>query len=291
MYTYNDLLADLNRIQRMGARIGHIGLASLSFADAKLAILTDCRLGAAVSGRMIPYAHIGSTEGAQIIVQGAIHAREHITAKLIVEQIYYILQCGGETLKKGGMYFIPMTNPNGVTLAQFGLESVYGCARRNFLLRVNGEAGCDFSLWKANLNAVDLNVNFPAEWGTGICNVRCPSPTNYIGASPASEPETRALMRFFKKVHPWRIVSFHQPLHGVDIADKNVTFSRRLARALRLPAEKVTCGGVCGGTMTQWYNSHFKGTAITVEYGASPSKHLMQVQAPRELLHFFGAHR
>lgn len=137
---------------------------------------------------------------------------------------------------------------------------------------------------RQNAHGVDINRNFPTGWvhTTG----------HYAsGPRPASEPETRALMGFFRKVRPWRIVSFHQPLHAVDVADKNRTFSHRLARALRLPATTVRCGGVCGGTMTQWYNAHFAGTAITVEYGASPSRHLMDVEAPRELLHLFGAHR
>jgi murein peptide amidase A len=137
---------------------------------------------------------------------------------------------------------------------------------------------------RKNARGVDLNRNFPTGWvhTTG----------HYAsGPRPASEPETRALMRFFKRVNPSRVISFHQPLHAVDVADKSPRFSHRLARALRLPASTVTCGGVCGGTMTQWFNAHFKGTAITVEYGAAPSHRRMAVAAPRELLRFFGAHR
>ena len=137
---------------------------------------------------------------------------------------------------------------------------------------------------RQNARGVDLNRNFPTKWvhTTG----------HYAsGRKPASEPETRALMRFLGQVKPWRIISFHQPLHAVDTDNKNPGFSRRVARALHLPAQKVRCGGVCGGTMTQWYNAHFPGTAITVEYGASPSRRRMNVDAPRQLLHLFGAHR
>jgi g-D-glutamyl-meso-diaminopimelate peptidase len=182
------LLADIGGLRRLGGRISYIGWTA--------------------AGRMIPCVHIGSAQGAQIIIQSAIHAREHITAKLAVEQAYYCLR--RISLKPaGGIYFIPMVNADGVSLAQFGLDAVRSGARRSFLLQVNGAEGTDFTLWKANLNAVDLNVNFPADWGTGAQNVREPAPASYIGPAPASEPETRALMAFTRKVKPALTLSYH----------------------------------------------------------------------------------
>ena len=137
---------------------------------------------------------------------------------------------------------------------------------------------------RQNAHGVDLNRNFPFNWAhlTG----------NYAsGPRPASEPETRAMMRFLKAVHPFRVVSFHQPLYAVDTATKNRRFSRRLAHSLQLPRHTVTCGGGCHGTMTSWYNHRYHGTAITAEYGTHPSRHRMRVEAPRQLLRLFGAHR
>ena len=49
------------------------------------------------------------------------------------------------------------------------------------------------------------------------------------GAHPASEPETRAMMRFLTDVDPDYVLSFHQPLHGVDTDNKRPGFSRRVA--------------------------------------------------------------
>ena len=66
-------------------------------------------------------------------------------------------------------------------------------------------------------------------------------------------------------------------------------FSRRVARTLHLPATTLDCGGVCHGTMTVWFNHHFKGSALTVEYGARPPRRLMRVTAPRQVLRIFGA--
>ena len=43
-------------------------------------------------------------------------------------------------------------------------------------------------------------------------------------------------------------------------------------RTLHLPATTLDCGGVCHGTMTGWFNHHFKGFALTVEYGAHPPR-------------------
>ncbi len=111
------------------------------------------------------------------------------------------------------------------------------------------------------------------------------------GRRPASEPETRAVMAFLEEIDPVRVVSFHQPLNGVDTDTLDPRFARRLARALRLPRTSLDCGGLCHGTMTMWFNHRMCGSALTVEYGARPPRHRMVVQAPRQLLGALGAHR
>ena len=137
---------------------------------------------------------------------------------------------------------------------------------------------------RKNAHGVDLNRNYPFHWADL-------DGTYESGPKPASEPETRAMMGFLRSVHPKWILSFHQPLHGVDTDTKRPRFAKRVARALNLPAKSFTCGGVCHGTMTGWYNSHFKGNALTVEYGAHPGRHQMRVVAPRQVLSIFGAWR
>jgi protein MpaA len=98
-------------------------------------------------------------------------------------------------------------------------------------------------------------------------------------------------MAFLKDVRPRRVISFHQPLLGVDTDTKDPRFARRLARALRLPRTSLDCGGLCHGTMTGWFNHRFAGAALTVEYGARPARRRMVVEAPRQLLRVLGAHR
>jgi len=98
-------------------------------------------------------------------------------------------------------------------------------------------------------------------------------------------------MRFLADVRPSRILSFHQPLYGVDTDTKFPTFARRVARKLDLPAKVFHCGGVCHGTMTMWYNHRFRGGAVTAEYAAHPPRYRMRVRAPRQVLSIWGARR
>ncbi|GAB3781202.1 M14 family zinc carboxypeptidase [Nocardioides ungokensis] len=137
---------------------------------------------------------------------------------------------------------------------------------------------------RKNAHGVDLNRNFPYKWVDLDGNYES-------GRKPASEPETRAMMRFLSDVRPRWILSFHQPLHGVDTDTKRPTFARKVARHLDLPAKKFSCGSVCHGTMTMWFNHKFAGTALTVEYGATPPRRLMRVRAPRQVLSIWGARR
>jgi protein MpaA len=137
---------------------------------------------------------------------------------------------------------------------------------------------------RKNAHGVDLNRNYPYEWADLDGNYES-------GPGPASEPETKAMMRFLKRIKPRWILSFHQPLYGVDTDTKRPKFARRVARKLDLPTKRFDCGGVCHGTMTGWYNHKFKGAALTVEYGPNPTRRMMRVVAPRKVLSIWGAWR
>lgn len=134
-----------------------------------------------------------------------------------------------------------------------------------------------------NARGVDLNRNYPYRWA---------SSTDDSGSKPASERETRLFMRFFDRVDPDLVVSFHQPLNGVDTSHrKRPGFLRRLRDELRLPLKRMDCDGGCHGTLTQWFNRRHDGFAVTVELPADPSAHYLDRRGPRALLRALGASR
>jgi protein MpaA len=135
---------------------------------------------------------------------------------------------------------------------------------------------------RKNAHGVDLNRNYPYRW------IRQGGSYD-SGPRPRSEPETRAMMRFLSRVRPAYVLSFHQPLHAVDVTQRP-RFSERVARALGLPMSRLQCGSTCHGTMTMWFNHRFRGFALTVEYGASPSRARLRAAAGK-VLKLFGAWR
>lgn len=107
---------------------------------------------------------------------------------------------------------------------------------------------------------VDLNRNFPHRW----------IPRANSGPRPASGQETRVIMTFLNRVKPRYLVSWHQPLIGVDsYAVKDRGLMNRLSDGLDIEVRYLDCRGSCHGTMTGWYNTKHRGAAITVEYGAT----------------------
>lgn len=249
MYSYYDLLVDIDYLTRMGADLSYIGNTVL--------------------GRPIPMLHIGDYSPNQVLIQGSIHAREHITSQLIVEQIYYMLRVYGTNLGGGGIYFVPMVNIDGVMLCEFGLAEIPQ-SRRQFLLDVNGGSE-NFSLWKANINAVDLNTNFPARWGTGVQNVFAPAPSDYVGPYPASEPETQALMNATTRIYPQITISYHA--RGREIywefyqPEPNLSRDRRIGEVFSELTTYTLIDGTMGsaGGYKDWCIQDFYIPAYTFE--------------------------
>lgn len=221
-------------------------------------------IGTSFLGRPIFAMYVGTPyEVPQGIVQGGIHAREYITALLVLEQLRF-------GLCKGGVWFVPLTNPDGALLAECGIETVPGCYRRQNLVTINGGDG--FGRWKANGNSVDLNVNFDACWGRGKCNVRRPASENYIGTKPFSEPESRALRDFTLCVSPQFTLSYHTKgeeiywrFHQNCLAQiRDYRLAQALSAATGYPVRD--CPGSVGG-YKDWCICALGIPAFTVEVG------------------------
>ena len=100
------------------------------------------------------------------------------------------------------------------------------------------------------------------------------------------------MMAFLRAVRPTYVVSFHQPLHGVDTSYwKTRALARTLSRNLDLPRKRFTCNHGCHGTMTQWFNKRLPGAALTVEYGSRMTWRQKYVTGPTGLLASISATR
>ena len=112
---------------------------------------------------------------------------------------------------------------------------------------------------RGNARGVDLNRNFPNQW-------RRLGGAFYSGPRPASEPETRALMRLIRRVRPTVTIWFHQHLNMVVLTRGNLGLQRRFARLAGLRTGYIP--GL-SGTATGWSNATFPGTtAFVVELPA-----------------------
>ena len=225
--------------------------------------------GHSAEGRALYALFLGKHERPVGISQYAIHGREYITAALALEHIR-------RGVKRGGVWVLPLVNPDGALLSEKGISTVSAPWRREFLLRVNGSE--DFSLWKANADAVDLNVNFSARWGTGKSNLTRPAPENYIGSSPFCAPESLALKDFTYRVRPDYTVSwhtkgeeiywsFHQPFLRAA-RDKRLAKVLSASTGYPLREAKHSAGGY-----KDWCVETLKTPAFTVEIGRDEWEH------------------
>ena len=131
----------------------------------------------------------------------------------------------------------------------------------------------DFSLWKANGEGVDLNVNFDALWGEGLQNVFCPASENFVGFYPNSEREVRNLISFMLKEPIDLTLSYHTKgeviFYGFEVLseeslERDLEFAQVISKATRYEILK-TYGSV--GGFSDWVSLQLDIPAFTVEVG------------------------
>lgn len=152
----------------------------------------------------------------QILIFGAMHAREYITTQTVMRQLCEAIDAvngyGGtyrgvpdsELLQGVTIHFVPLSNPDGVAISQFGLNGINNESIRSQVAAIGG----DYEQWKANARGVDLNRNFDAGWYEFVGSPR-PAADRYKGTSPGSEPEAAALIKLTQDYHIKRAISYH----------------------------------------------------------------------------------
>lgn len=175
------------------------------------ALTTLQEIGQSVEGRSLYSFKLGTGEK-EILMDAAFHGREHMTTNVLMEMIesYLTAYVNGTTIGKYNVkeilnevsiVFVPMVNPDGVTLSQGGKVKTPVAK----LKAMNNNA--NFNRWKANVNGVDLNRQFNVNWH--LIKTTKPSFKEYKGTAPQTEPEAIAMKQMIDQGNHLAYVSYH----------------------------------------------------------------------------------
>jgi protein MpaA len=113
---------------------------------------------------------------------------------------------------------------------------------------------------RKNSRGVDLNRNFPYRWRGDVPH----SSGYYPGPRPASEPETRAVMAFVRRIQPDLSIWYHQPWGAVLACHGSPQIGVEYAKLVGM---RTSCRGTgLRGTAISWETNAVQGsTAFVVE--------------------------
>ncbi|MER2000128.1 MAG: M14 family zinc carboxypeptidase [Lysinibacillus sp.] len=232
-------------------------------------------IGKSVEGRSILSLKVG-TGKKQILMDASMHAREHMTTNVLMEMIdnysyHYIhhSKFAGynvrNVLNSVSIAFVPMINPDGVTLVQGGKVSTPIAT----LKKLKG-GSTNFKRWKANIRGIDLNRNWDVRWHR--LPVIAPKWELAKGPKPFSEPETIALRDFILKQPIKAYITYHSSGQIMFWEYGDGKGGKAKATALVRDLSRVTGYGIMKNSQTSataasepWVGKKKNAPAVTME--------------------------
>lgn len=180
-------------------------------------------VGSSVMGRKLTALHIGEGRR-QVFYNAAFHANEWITTPVLLkfaEEYAQAVAQGGQLygVRASWLYYgftlsmLPLVNPDGVDL-------VTGVLDQEEYRKQAEQIAEDYPHipfpqgWKANIEGVDLNLQFPAGWEEAKeikyeQGYESPAPRDFVGEAPLSAPESRAVYDYTKRSSFELILAYH----------------------------------------------------------------------------------
>jgi g-D-glutamyl-meso-diaminopimelate peptidase len=215
-----------------------------------------------------------------VLLIGAHHGREWLTTLLLMKMLetytdsYHNDNDYGtyttDIFDRVSLWFVPMMNPDGVTLQQSGLQQ-FPINHQNLLVYMN-KGSYDFKRWKANAMGIDLNRQYPAGWdeleGENTSNYQF-----YKGTKPFQAMETIAIAKFTQELNPSIAIAYHTAGREIFWKFNNGHLMKR-DRMIARKVSKLTGYKLAnppdtskGGGFTDWFITTFHKPAMTIEIG------------------------
>ncbi|MDS9997318.1 M14 family metallopeptidase [Bacillus atrophaeus] len=176
-------------------------------------------IGRSVLGRPLYELSVGAENAPKKVhMNASFHANEWITTSVLLKWFkeYCMALCENQPFfqfsplklfSQTSLSVVPLVNPDGVDLVLHG--SGFAGERQDFLNTLN-EQRTHFHEWKANINGVDLNKQFPSLWEIEKHRKpKEPSFRDFPGTAPLTEPEAMAMQRLITDHPPDRLIALH----------------------------------------------------------------------------------
>ena len=191
----------------------------------KFPFLDIGNIGYSSLGRTIPYIRFGKGKK-QVFYSASIHANEWITSVLLMKYIENlsfayennttIFDYRARFLYDNiSLYIVPMVNPDGVDLVVGNIEKYLPNIFNNAKILSDNYPNIPFpDGWKANINGIDLNLQFPALWNEAkeikySQGYTKPGPRDFVGKSPLIAVESINLYNFTISKNFNLILAYH----------------------------------------------------------------------------------
>lgn len=186
--------------------------------------LQSANIGESVLGNSIPYVKFGNGQK-EVFYSASYHANEWITSVLVMKFLEDICKAyvnntniynysADWIFNNVSLYIVPMVNPDGVNL----VTGSYAPSSPNYIRAEEiADNYPDIPFpdgWKANIDGIDTNLQFPAEWERAreikySQGFTSPAPRDFVGFGPLTAPESVAVYNFTLE-HDFRlIIAYH----------------------------------------------------------------------------------